>query len=167
MMTLLKTMKPPLKTAQDCKELYQALQEGIIDTVGTDHAPHTKEEKLASTTYGIPGVETMLPLLLNEVSKGILTLSQIQSLCAEKPATIFNITHKGFIREGWDADLTIIDMNCVKQVDATKLFSKSKWTPFDGAILKGWPIMTIVNGTIVFDGAIQSENAGKEVQFDV
>ncbi|MEM4267252.1 MAG: amidohydrolase family protein [Candidatus Woesearchaeota archaeon] len=160
-------MKPGLKSIADQLVLYDAINEGVVDTIGSDHAPHTIGEKLSKDfPYGVPGCETLLPLLLNAVNEGLFSLRKVVELCCENPARTFGIMHKGFIREGFDADLTIIDMERVCEVDEEKLFTKCKWSPFAGRKLKGWPIMTIVNGNLVFnDGEIYDSIKGKEVNY--
>jgi dihydroorotase len=160
-------MKPELKSLPDQEALFDATATGLISTIGTDHAPHTIGEKMSpGFPFGVPGCETMLPLLLNAVNDERLTLQRVIELCCENPAVIFGIKDKGFIREGYDADLVIVDMDFVQEVSADRLFTKSKWSPFEGMNLKGWPVMTIVNGNIVFeDGQVSQDHAGKEVTF--
>lgn len=158
-------MKPGLKTKEDQKALWEGIYSGKVDTIATDHAPHTREEKMQTNyPYGVPGCETMLPLLLNSLNNRKLTLKKIVQLCCENPAKIFRIKNKGFIREGYDADLAIIDLNLEKEIKNDELFTKCKWSPFDGWKLAGWPIATIVNGNVVFDGKINNIKA-KEVQY--
>lgn len=159
-------MKPGLKTKDDQKALWEGIHNGKVNTIATDHAPHTKEEKMqANYPYGVPGCETMLPLLLNALNDKKITLKKIIELCCENPAKIFKIKNKGFIKEGFDADLAIIDLNIEKEVENNELFTKCKWSPFDGWKLKGWPVATIVNGNIVFrDGKINNI-AAKEVAY--
>jgi dihydroorotase len=159
-------MKPSLKTKQDQEALWQALQKNKIHTIGSDHAPHTKEEKEnGNPPFGVPGVETTLPLMLDAVNKERLTLSQVQRLCCENPAKIFRIQNKGLIKEGFDADLTIIDMNLENEVKNEEMFTKCKWSPFNGFKLKGWPIMTIVNGNIIYDNGNINDIKGKEIEY--
>jgi dihydroorotase len=158
-------MKPTLKSPADVKALWDGINSGIIDTIGSDHAPHTAEEK-KNACYGVPGVETMLPLLLNAVNKKKLTLKKVIELCCENPARIFGIKNKGFLKAGYDADIILIDMNLVKEVKNLELFTKCKWSPFDGIKLKGWPVLTIVNGNVVFDNGKITDIKGKEVLFE-
>ncbi len=161
-------MKPPLRDKKDRFSLWEAINSGVVDTIGTDHAPHTVEEKeREEIVFGVPGSETALPLMLNEVNKGNLNLSKVVELCCHKPATIFGIENKGFLKEGYDADITVIDIEKVKRVIGKDLFTKCKWSPFEGNELIGWPVMTIVNGNIVFnEGIINETNRGKEVVFN-
>ncbi len=159
-------VKPSLKTDKDREALWKALQSGIVDTIATDHAPHKKEEKLESEKSGLPGVETMLPLLLDAVNKNRLTLQQVIDLTSKNPAKIFRIKNKGVLKEGYDADLTVIDMDLDKEVTSDKLLTKTKWSPFEGKVLKGWPITTIVNGNIVYDHGNIYEIRSKEIKYE-
>jgi len=145
-------MKPSLKTKDEQIALWEAIKNNQVDTIATDHAPHTIEEKHAiNYPHGVPGCETMLPLLLNAVNDGLLEIKKVVQLCCENPAKIFKLKGKGFIEEGFDADLAIVDMELEKEVVNEELFTKCKWSPFNGMALKGWPVMTIVNGNVVFD----------------
>ena len=159
-------MKPGLKTKDDQKALWEGIHNGKVNTIATDHAPHTKEEKMQMNyLFGVPGCETMLPLLLNALNNEKMALKKIVELCCENPARIFKIKNKGFIKEGFDADLAIIDLDLEKEVENNELFTKCKWSPFDGWKLKGWPIFAIVNGNIVFhDGKINNIRA-KEASY--
>ncbi|MFH0868397.1 MAG: dihydroorotase family protein [Candidatus Woesearchaeota archaeon] len=160
-------MKPSLKTEEDQKALWEGIHDGKIDTIATDHAPHTKEEKLdPNYPYGVPGCETMLPLLLNAVNEKKLTLKKLVQLCCENPAKIFKIKNKGVIKEGFDADLTIIDLDMEKEVKNDELFTKCKWSPFDGWKLKGCPVMTLVNGNIVFNNGKINKARGNPVVYN-
>ncbi len=160
-------MKPSLKSPMDQEYLRRAVNSGLIDTIGSDHAPHTIGEKLGSeTVYGIPGCETLLPLMLDGVNSGLWSLERVEELCCKRPAEIFGIKDKGRIEVGYDADLTVIDMNMVKQVEDSRLYTKCRWSPFEGRTLKGWPVLTIVGGDIAFDGSINKECRGKEVEFE-
>ncbi|MEA2036776.1 MAG: amidohydrolase family protein [Nanoarchaeota archaeon] len=156
-------VKPQLKTEKDQEALWKALKSGIVDTIATDHAPHLKDEKLNEERYGLPGIETMLPLLLDAVNKDKLTLQQVIDLTSKNPAKIFRIKNKGLLKEGYDADLTVIDMNLEKEVKNDELLSRSKWSPFEGKVLKGWPLTTIVGGNIVYDNGNIFEITAKEV----
>jgi|TARA_Y100000310_G_scaffold112098_1_gene110529 dihydroorotase len=160
-------MKPSLKTIEDGKALWEGIYNGKVNTIATDHAPHTKEEKLEiNYPYGVPGCETMLPLLLHASNNQKIELKKIIQLCCENPAKIFKIKDKGFIKEGFDADLTIIDLNLEKEVKNDELFTKCKWSPFNGWKIKGWPVTTIVNGKIIFDNGKINNIAAKEVLYN-
>jgi dihydroorotase len=160
-------MLPSLKTKADQKALWEAIDYGVIDSIGTDHAPHTKEEKESDKSpSGIPGVETVLPLLFDAVNKEKITLQKVVELTSRNPANIFGIKNKGLLRVGYDADLVIIDMNLEKKVKNEELLTKCKWSPFAGKTLKGWPITTIVNGKIVYHGGEIIEHKADEVVFN-
>lgn len=159
-------MKPRLKTEHDRKALWQGINDGIIDIIATDHAPHLKEEKeTANYPFGVPGLETMLPLLLDALNSSKISLQTIMKLCCENPAKIFKIKNKGFIKEGYDADLVIVDLDKRQAVRNEDLLTKCKWSPFEGKILKGWPVMTFVNGNLVYDNGEIINIKGKEVEY--
>jgi len=160
-------MKPMLKTKEDQIALWKGIEEGIVNTIGSDHAPHTIEEKESDNpAYGVPGVETLLPLMLNAVNEGKISLARVQKLTSENPAKIFGIKNKGKIQVGYDADLTIIDMEKEQKVQNKDMLTKCKWTPFDGMKLKGWPVMTIVNGNIIYDNGKINEILAKEIKIE-
>ena len=145
-------MRPALGSPVDQKALWRAVKSGLIDTVATDHAPHTlKEKKKSNPPMGVPGLETMLPLLLDAINKRKFTFKQLVKMTSENPAKIFNIKNKGMIKEGYDADLVIVDMKKIAEVKNKKLFTKCKWSPFNRMKLKGWPIYTFVNGILIFE----------------
>jgi len=146
---------PPLRTHRDVSALWQALQKGDVDTIGSDHAPHSHEEKQAESVWdvkpGIVGLETMLPLLLTEVHKGRLSLEQLVRLLSEKPAEIFHLKDRGKLNAGCFADITIVDLKKEHKIDASKFYSKAKFSPFDGWKVKGKAVKTFVNGQLVMD----------------
>jgi len=144
-------VNPPLRSKKSQIALQSALN--LIDTIGTDHAPHTKKEKRASYNQapsGMPGLETSLPLMLNLYYQGKIGLDKIVELMCRRPAKIFNIKKRGDIEPGFFADLTIIDLHLTKPVENSKLYTKCRWSPFAGWRLVGWPIITLVNGQVVF-----------------
>lgn len=160
-------MKPNLKKQEDQDALWGAIDDGIVDTIGTDHAPHTKEEKRKRDyPSGVPGCETALALMLDAVNKGRISLTQVVRLMSSNPAKIFKIKNKGIIKEGYDADLVIVDMNKRKKVVGSKLYAKCKWSPFEGKILKGWPVITIRGGNVIFDDTGFYDIKAKGVVFD-
>lgn len=163
-------VNPPVRSRSDVFEMWKNLKFGLIDFIATDHAPHTVEEK--EQTYekapsGVPGVQTVLPIFLNVVNDDGMTISELVRVCCERPAAVYNIAGKGRIAQGYDADLVVVDMDMEKRVAKKELLSKCGWSPYEGLNLKGWPIMTIVNGEVVFEkGKIQGKGAGKEVKFE-
>jgi len=159
-------MKPGLKTKEDQKALWGAISKGQISTIATDHAPHTKGEKMQlNYPYGVPGCETMLPLLLNAFNEKRIELKKIVQLCSENPAKIFRIKNKGHIKEGYDADLAIIDLNLKKEVKNNKLLTKCGWSPFEGWKLRGWPVATVINGNVAFENGKINNIQAKEVVY--
>ena len=146
-------MNPPIRGNRHLKVIRNTLQKGLIDIIGSDHAPHLKSEKkqiYPSSPSGMPGVQTLLPILLNEVSKKTISLNEVVKLTSYNPKKIFKVKNKGLIKVGYDADLTIVDMNKTKKVLNKEMKTKCEWTPFHGMRLKGWPVGTIVNGKTVF-----------------
>ncbi|MBD3309957.1 amidohydrolase family protein [Candidatus Woesearchaeota archaeon] len=160
-------MKPVLKSEKDRRALWAAVNRGLIDAVGSDHAPHLLDEKKsAAPPSGVTGLETMLPLLLDAFNKRNISLSRIVELTSRNPARIFGLRNKGSISPGYDADLCILDLNMKKKVRNDELHTKCGWSPFDGWILKGWPMATIVNGNIVFEKGDIFDIKAKEVEYD-
>lgn len=162
-------MNPPIRRPENASALWQGLEDGVIDIVATDHAPHTVTEKCQPyplSPSGTPGVETSLPLMLTEMTNGRCTLNQIQEWMSAGPARLYGIPNKGFIAEGFDADLIIVDIKTHRPVIDKEIFSRAGWSPFAGRHLTGWPIYTIVNGNIAFDhGQIRSGFYGKPLTF--
>ena len=161
------SMKPPLAKKSDQAALWNAVQQGVVDTIATDHAPHTIEEKKSSVPpYGVPGIETMLPLLLDAAHTQKLTLTDIQRLCCENPAQIFRMKGKGHIAVGYDADLTLIDPKKKTRISNETIVSKCGWSPWHGKVLKGSVEMTIVNGMIGYKEGQFFKTQGREVMFE-
>lgn len=146
-------MAPPLRN--NVEALWQGINDGTVDSLGSDHAPHTLEEKSASSIWdvkvGVPGLETTLPLMLTMVRKNRLPLSRMVELLAEKPAKIFNLKGKGKLEEGNDADLTVVDFNQKWTICASKFKSKAKFSPYNCLEVIGKPVKTIVNGSLIMD----------------
>jgi dihydroorotase len=136
------------------------------DIIGTDHAPHTvkeKENNIWNAPPGIPGIETALPLILNEVNRGKISFANVKRLLCENPAKIFNIKNKGFIEEGMDADFVVVDMKKKNKINPDNFYSKAHYSPFKGKIVKGAPIMTILRGNIIMDDGEIFKTNGKHV----
>lgn len=144
-------VNPPLRGEQDRQSLWRALQEGRIDAIGSDHAPHLREAKESGTPpSGVPGVETALPLMLDASNKGLLPLEGVVGLMCRGPSLIFGLRGKGALEVGADADITIVDMGLERKVRADDLHYRCGWTPYEGMTLKGWPIVTVVGGAIAY-----------------
>ena len=147
-------MNPPLRSEARREELYERVADGTVDIVATDHAPHTAAEKEAGlweAPSGVPGVETMLPLLLQEVRDGGLMLDRVVDLVARNPAERFGLATKGRIETDYDADLTLVDLDDAEPIRADSLHTKCDWTPFEGREAV-FPELTVVGGTVVYDG---------------
>ncbi|MDY0395503.1 dihydroorotase family protein [Virgibacillus halophilus] len=160
---------PPVKYKDDQDTLWDRITDGTISIVCSDHAPHTEEEKsgdLWSIPAGMCGVETTVPLMLNAVNEGKITIQQLVSLLSTNPAKQFDIyPEKGSLQIGTDADLTIVDLNQPFEIKKENLHSKSKVTAFDGFRGKGKPVATIVHGkTIMHHGEIVNEHQGKWIK---
>ena len=162
-------MNPPIRDPENTPELWAGLHDGTIDIIATDHAPHLLSDKGKPYPYspsGMPGVETSLPLMLTAMQEGKCDLAQIQKWMCSGPAALYGIPNKGVIREGFDADLTLVNLDVSKVVSDEEVFSKVKWSPFSGRALTGWPIYTIVGGNIVFDNGIVRDNVyGKALTY--
>ena len=164
---MLLRMKPELREKSDNEFLWEAINRGEIDTIGTDHAPHLISEKLEKITFGMPGVETSLALMINAFNEGRISLEMIQKLMCENPAKILKIEKRGKLEEGFFADIIVVDTQkeWIVAVDDT-IESKCGWTPYENWELKGKNTLTIVNGEIVYEnGKINDIHKGKEIDF--
>jgi len=163
-------MNPPIRTADDNASLWQGLHDGILDCVATDHAPHTLQEKEApypQSPAGMPGVETSLPLLLTEMASGRCSLAEVQRWMCSGPARIYRIPNKGVLETGWDADLSLVDMDNYRTVRDRDMFTRAGWTPFAGRRLTGWPQHTVVGGHVVYSkGRIIPGVTGRALTFE-
>jgi len=163
-------MNPSIKTRQDNEALWQALQDGVIQVVATDHAPHTLEEKrqpYPQSPSGLPAVENSLALLLNQVAAGRCTLKQVVHWMCEAPARVWDIVDKGRIEVGYDADLVLVDLNKRQMIRNEEQLTKSRWSPWDGVELTGWPVRTWIMGRTVFaEGRVDETVRGEEARFD-
>ena len=162
-------MNPPLRTKDHYDRLWIAIKNNIVDVLGSDHAPHLKKDKMKeypNSPSGMPGVQTIFPVMIDHVNKGKLSLEQLIKLMCENPCKIFGIKNKGFIKEGYDADLTIVDMNKEQIIKDEMIASKCGWTPFNNYKVKGFPVGTIVNGNLVMsEGKIISKAKGQPLDF--
>lgn len=150
-------MNPPLRHKEDLLALWKALRDGTVTCLATDHAPHLREEKSQvhwKAPAGVPSVEFLLALFLNEANENMLPFERLVELLCAGPARIFSLKRKGEIREGMDADLVLIDMEIEKTITEADVKSKCGWTPYLGYKLKGWPVMTVVNGKVVMENGL-------------
>ena len=163
-------MNPPIRDKSHYDRLWYAIKNNYNDTLGSDHAPHLKENKdkaYPDSPSGMPGVQTILPIMLNHLNEKKITLEQIVNFMCENPVKIFGIKNKGFIKENFDADLTIVDLNKYIEIKNEKIESKCKWSPFHKYKFKGSPICTIVNGEIKMkDGEIIGDPKGRPIIFE-
>ena len=161
-------MNPPLRDAAHQKILWWGLQQGIVDVLGSDHAPHTLEEKSGSypaTPSGMPGVQTLVPIMLDHVNAGRLSLARFVDLMSAGPQRLFGIAGKGRIAVGYDADLTIVDLKAKRVIEESWIGSKCGWTPFAGRTVTGWPVGTVVRGRLaMWDGELGQAH-GAAVRF--
>ncbi len=163
-------MNPALKTAADREALWRGLAVGDLQVVATDHAPHTLAEKDAPygrAPAGVPGVETALPLMLDQVARGRCALLDVVGWMCDAPARVWDMVGKGRIEVGYDADAVLVDMNARREVRDERQRSKCEWSPWHGARLQGWPVRTWVRGRTVYAaGRVETEPVGEEIVFD-
>jgi dihydroorotase len=163
-------MNPPIRDARHQAALWAAVRTGLVDVLGSDHAPHTLEEKAKpwpQSPSGLPGVQTLVPVMLHHVHEGRLTLERFVDLTSAGPARVFGLRGKGRLAPGYDGDLTLVDLAAKRTI--TNAWSKSRcgWTPFDGMEVTGWPMATVVRGRVVMrDGALVGTPGGQPVRFD-
>jgi dihydroorotase len=162
-------MNPPIRTAEHREALWKAVGEGLIDVIGSDHAPHTREEKdkgYPDTPSGMPGVQTLATILLDHVNAGRMSLERFVDMTSAGAARIFGIAGKGRIALGYDADFTIVDLKKKRRIENSWIASTCGWTPFDGMETTGWPIATIIRGkTVMRDHALVTASQGEPIRF--
>lgn len=160
---------PPIREARHRDALWAALRAGIVDVIGSDHAAHTAEEKerpYPASPSGTPGVQTMVPVMLNHVAEGRLSLERLVDLLCHGPQRVFGLADKGRMMVGWHGDFTLVDLKARRTITDDWIVSRSKWTPFDGMEVQGWPVATIVRGIPVMrDGAITAPGLGTPARF--
>ena len=163
-------MNPPLRAPRDNEILWQALLDGVIDFIATDHAPHTLAEKAQdypNTPSGMPGVETSLPLMLTQAVQGRCTVAQVANWMSAAVAKAYKIPNKGKIAPGFDADLVLVDLDKYRLVVREEMVTKCGWSPFEGWNLTGWPFVTVVGGKVVFEnGKLNTAVRGEALTFD-
>lgn len=163
-------MNPPIRYAADRAALWSlGIAQSVVDIIATDHAPHTKEEKAQAypkSPSGMPGVQTLVPVMLTHVNEGRLSLQRFVDLSSAGPQRVFGIAGKGRIALGYDGDFTIVDMEARRVIRAEDQATRCGWTPFDGFEAKGWPMATIIRGQIVMrDGEVTTPSAGAPLRF--
>ena len=160
---------PPIREKAHQEALWKAIKDGTVDVIGSDHAPHTLEEKKQAypqTPSGMPGVQTMLPIMLHHVNEGRLSLERLVELVCENPRHVFGCKNKGRIEIGLDADFTLVDLKKVRTIENKNQASRSGWTPFDGMKIKGWPVATVIAGNFVMqDDQVLGTPHGQPVEF--
>ena len=163
-------MNPPIRDKSHYDRLWYAVRNNFNDTIGSDHAPHLKVNKdkgYPNSPSGMPGVQTLIPVMLNHVNEGKLSLQQLINLVCENPVRIFGIKNKGFIKENYDADFTIVDMNKKILIKDENIESKCGWSPFNGMEFKGSPMATIISGKIKMkEGKILGDPGGTPLEFN-
>ena len=163
-------MNPPLRATRDNEILWQALLDGVIDFIATDHAPHTLAEKAQvypNTPSGMPGVETSLPLMLTQAVQGRCTVAQVANWMSAAVAKAYKIPNKGKISPGFDADLVLVDLDNYRPVVREEMVTKCGWSPFEGWNLTGWPVVTVVGGKVAFEkGKLDTTVRGEALRFD-
>jgi len=145
-------MNPPIRSAEHREGLWRGVRDGIVDVIGSDHAPHTLEEKAKpypDSPSGMTGVQTLVPIMLDHLAAGRLTLERFVDLTSAGAARIYNMKGKGRIVVGYDADFTVVDLKAQRKITNQWIVSKCGWTPFDGMKVTGWPVSTIIRGKVV------------------
>ncbi|MCK6521954.1 dihydroorotase [Myxococcota bacterium] len=162
-------MNPPIREARHRDALWAALRDGVLDVIGTDHAPHTLSEKAQpypKSPSGMTGAQTLVPLLLDWVHQGRLSLQHVVELVCHGPARVYNLAGKGRLTVGYDADLTLVDLNARRTITNAQQASRVGWTPYDGHTVTGWPMMTVVGGRVVMrDGELLGPPSGAPARF--
>lgn len=163
-------MNPPIREARHREALWHAVRVGLVDVIGSDHAPHTREEKARpypASPSGMPGVQTLLPVMLTHVHEGRLSLSRLVELVASGPARVYGIARKGRIAVGADADLAFVDLKRRQRLTHAMMRSACGWTPFDGMEVVGFPVATLLRGRIAMrDGELVGPPTGRVVGFE-
>ncbi|TGT68519.1 dihydroorotase [bacterium M00.F.Ca.ET.159.01.1.1] len=162
-------MNPPVRASRHRDGLWHGIAQGIVDVLGSDHAPHTLAEKAKpypASPSGMTGVQTLVPIMLDHVNAGRLTLQRFVDLSSHGPHRIFGMARKGRVAAGYDADFTIVDMKRRETITNAQAGSKAGWTPYDGKQVTGWPVGTIVRGNrVMWEGEIATPSQGRAVEF--
>ncbi|MDX5393009.1 MAG: dihydroorotase [Caulobacteraceae bacterium] len=162
-------MNPPIRDAYHRAGLWRGLAQGVTDVIGSDHAPHTRDEKARpypASPSGMPGVQTLVPVMLTHVAEGRLSIERFVDLTSHGANRIFGMADKGRLAKGFDADLTIVDLKARRTITHEAQANRAGWTPFDGFEAKGWPVATIIRGRVVMrDDEVVAEGTGEPVRF--
>ena len=162
-------MNPPVRDARHRDAIWAGVASGVVDVLGSDHAPHTREEKdhaYPASHSGMTGVQTLVPTMLDHVANGKLSLARLIDLTSAGPARLFGIANKGRIAVGYDADLTIVDLKRRETITNTWIASRCGWTPYDGVAVTGWPVGTFVRGhKVMWQGELTRPSQGEAVTF--
>jgi dihydroorotase len=162
-------MNPPVRDARHRDRIWYGLEQGIVDILGSDHAPHMLEEKAKAypqSPSGMPGVQTLVPVMLDHVNAGRLSLARFVDLTSAGPARLFGIAGKGRVAVGYDADFTIVDLKKRVTIENRWIASRCAWTPYDRMQVQGWPVGTIVRGRrVMWEGEIVTPSQGEPVRF--
>ncbi len=162
-------MNPPVRDKRHQDRLWQGVGQGIADILGSDHAPHTLEEKAKAypaSPSGMPGVQTLVPLMLDHVAAGRLSLERFIDMSSAGPARLFGVAGKGRVAVGYDADFTIVDLKRRETIRDAWIASRCGWTPYDGKTVTGWPVGTIVRGArVMWEGEIATPSRGEPARF--
>jgi dihydroorotase len=162
-------LNPPVRDAWHREGLWHGIRQGVVDTIGSDHSPHTVEEKshpYPKTHSGMPGVQTLVPLMLDHVAAGRLTLARFVDMTSAGPARVYGIANKGRVAAGYDADLTVVDMKRRETITNEWIASKAGWSPYDGVTVTGWPVGTFVRGRqVMWEGEVTTPSQGEVVRF--
>jgi len=162
-------MNPPVRSAAHRDRIWWGLAQGIADILGSDHAPHTLEEKAKpypDSPSGMTGVQTLVPVMLDHVAAGRLSIERFVDMTSAGPARLFGIAGKGRIAVGYDADFTVVDLKRRETVTNAWIASRAGWTPYDGVTVTGWPVGTVVRGRrVMWEGELTGPSAGRPVRF--
>jgi dihydroorotase len=162
-------MNPPIRGQKHMDAAWKAVREGVVDTIGSDHAPHAREKKVLpwpNCASGLTGVQTLVPIMLTHVNAGRLPLTRMVDLMSAGPARVYGVTGKGRLAAGYDADFTIVDMKKQRRIEESWIVSPCGWTPFAGMQITGWPVATIVRGAAVMrDDEVIGTPRGRLVKF--
>ena len=162
-------LNPPVRDVSHREGIWHGVAQGVIDSVGSDHSPHTREEKAHAypkTHSGMTGTQTLVPIMLDHVNAGRLSLARFVDLTSAGPQRLFNIAGKGRIMAGYDADLTIVDLKRRETIRNEWVASRVGWTPFHGLEVTGWPLGTLVRGAkVMWDGELVTPSTGRPIRF--